>query len=304
MINFKVKQVEQQTDTHGVFTLEPLEAGFGHTLGNCLRRVLLSSLEGAAITSVKIDGTSHQFSTLAGMSEDVIELILNLKQVRVKIFSDKPIKMTINVSGKAEVTASDIDTLGNGEIVNTSLHLASLTDAKSKLKVELTAEKGVGYVIADDKKTDELGVIPIDSIYTPVLAVNYTVEPTRVGRKSDYDKVTIDITTDGTITPEESLMQSSKLLSAFFKQVYDPTFEEEIIAISTTISDDVLKMSVEELDLPVRITNALKAIEIDTVEKLTTVPRGQLMKAKNLGGKSLTLISEKLSERGLTLSEA
>lgn len=303
MINFKVKQIEQ-TDTHGVFSLEPLEAGFGHTLGNCLRRVLLSSLEGAAITSVKIDGASHQFSTLAGMSEDVIELILNLKQVRVKIFSDKPIKMTINVSGKAEVTARDIDTLGNGEIVNPSLHLASLTDAKSKLKIELTAEKGIGYVIADEKKTDELGVIPIDSIYTPVLAVNYTVEPTRVGRKSDYDKVTLDITTDGTITPEESLLASAKLLSAFFKQVYDPTFDEEIVAVGPTITDDVLKMSVEELDLPVRITNALKAIEIDTVEKLTTVPRQQLMKAKNLGGKSLTLISEKLLERGLSLSEA
>ncbi len=303
MISFKVKQVEQ-TENHGVFALEPLQGGFGHTLGNCLRRVLLSSLEGAAITSVKIEGASHQFSTLTGISEDVIEIILNLKKVRIKVFGDRPVKMNINVSGKSVVTARDIDTLGNGEIVNPDQHIASLNDAKAKFKVELTVEKGTGYVLAEEKEAAEIGVMPVDAIYTPVLSVNYSVEPTRVGRSTDYDKLTLEITTDGTITPEDAMMQSSRLLASFFKQVYDPSFEEEIVSAGPTVSDDVLKMSVEELDLPVRITNALKAIEIDTVDKLTTVPRVQLMKAKNLGGKSLSLISEKLSERGLTLSEA
>jgi DNA-directed RNA polymerase subunit alpha len=303
MINFKVEQVNQ-TDTEGIFVLEPLQQGFGHTLGSCIRRVLLSSLEGAAITSVKIDGASHQFSTLAGMSEDVIELILNLKKVRIQLYSDKPVKMTVNFTGKGEVTAKDIDTAGNGEVVNPELVLAHLNDAKAKLKMEMTIEKGTGYVMADETSSTEIGVIPVDAIYSPVVKVEYHVEPTRVGRSTNYDKLTLTITTDGTVKPEDALMQSSRLLSAFFKQVYDPTFDETIVESAPSVSDDVLKLSVEELDLPVRITNALKAIDIDTVEKLTTVSKSQLMKAKNLGGKSLGLILEKLTERGLTLSEA
>jgi DNA-directed RNA polymerase subunit alpha len=303
MINFKVEQ-ENQTDTEGVFVLEPLQQGFGHTLGSCIRRVLLTSLDGAAITSVKIDGVSHQFATLTGMSEDILELILNLKKVRIKLFSDKPVKMTINFTGKGEVTAKDIDAGGNGEIVNTDLVLAHLNDAKAKLKMEMTVEKGNGYVLADETSASEIGVIPVDAIYSPVLKVEYHVEPTRVGRNTNYDKLTLTITTDGTVKPEDALMQSSRLLSAFFKQVFEPTFDETIVESTPSVSDDVLKLSVEELDLPVRITNALKAIDIDTVEKLTTVSKSQLMKAKNLGGKSLGLITEKLTERGLTLSEA
>lgn len=303
MINFKVEQVNH-TETEGTFVLEPLQLGFGHTLGSCLRRVLLSSLEGAAITSIKVDGVSHQFSTLPGMSEDIIEFILNLKKVRIKLFSEKAAKMTIKFTGKGEVKARDIDTAGAGEIANPDLVLAHINDAKTKLNVELTVEKGVGYILADDKKTNEIGAIPVDAIYTPIMSVDYTVEPTRVGRKTDFDKLTLHIKTDGTVRAEDALMESAKLLSAFFKQVYDPTFEEEIVPATSSFSEDTLKMSVEELDLPVRITNALKAIDIDTVERLTTVSRSQLMKAKNLGGKSLSLISEKLSERGLTLSEA
>jgi DNA-directed RNA polymerase subunit alpha len=303
MINFKVTTVNQ-TDTQGTFVLEPLEAGFGYTLGSCLRRVLLSSLEGAAITSIKVDGASHQFSTLPGMSEDIIELILNLKQVRIRLFSEKAAKMTLDFTGKGEVKAADIDTKGAGEIINSNLVLAHLNDAKAKLKIELTVEKGVGYTLADDKSSSELGVLPVDALYSPVLKVDYSVEPTRVGRKTNFDKLTLTITTDGTLRPEDALMQSSRLMAAFFKQVFEPTFDEEIVETTASPSDDVLKMSVEELDLPVRITNALKAIDIDTVEKLTSVSKSQLMKAKNLGGKSLGLISEKLSERGLTLSEA
>lgn len=302
MINFKITSTET-TDKQGSFIIEPIEAGFGHTLGNSLRRVLLGSLEGAAITSVKIDGISHQFSTVSGVSEDVTEIILNLKNVHLKIFSDKPIKLRLQASGKGEVKARDIDTLGGGEIVNPDLHIASLNSASAKLNIEMTAEKGIGYVGADEKKIEEIGVIPVDSIYSPVVSVQYKVEPTRVGRSSNYDKLVLDVVTDGTIKPEDALNNSAQMLSTYFKQIYEPTFEGEEV-VEPTVSNDVLKMSVEELDLPVRITNALKAVDIDTVEELITTPRVQLLKAKNLGVQSLTLISQKLSERGLSLSEA
>lgn len=302
MVNFKVNTIENN-GTLGVLAIEPLESGFGQTLGNSLRRVLLTKLQGAAISSVKIDGVSHQFSTLPGISEDMIEIILNLKKIRLKIFSDKPIKLTLKASGKGEVKGRDIDTLGNGEVINPDQHIASLNSPSAKLHIEMVAEKGVGYVLADEKKNDELGVIPVDSIFTPVLSVNYKVEPTRVGRETNFDKLIMEIKTDGTINPEEALVESSKILNAYFKQVYDPMFDEEVVNVPSA-SSDLSNLSVEELDLPVRITNALKAVDIDTVGKLTTVPRAQLLKAKNLGVQSLSMISEKLSERGLTLSEA
>lgn len=303
MLNFKVT-LQETKDNKTSFVLEPLERGFGHTLGNCLRRVLLTSLEGAAITSVKIDGVSHQFSTITGVAEDVIELILNLKRVRLKIFSDKPIKLTLKASGKGEVTAADIDTLGGGEIINPDLHIASLNSPSAKLSIEMAAEKGVGYTGADEKSSSEIGVLPIDSIYTPVLAVNYKVEPTRVGRSTDFDKLILEITTDGTIKAEDALHQASQILSTYFKQVYDPTLDEEITASSSSITNDTLKLSVEELDLPVRITNALKAVDIEIVEQLINAPKAQLLKTKNLGVQSLSLISQKLEERGLSLREA
>lgn len=303
MLNFKVENIKTE-GSKAVYEIEPLEVGFGHTLGNCLRRILLASLEGAAISTVKISGVSHQFSTINGVSEDVIEIILNLKKVRLKIFSDKPIKLTLKADGKGEVKARQIDALGGGEIVNPDQHIASLNSPSAKLNIEMTAEKGVGYVMADEKKSDEIGVMPIDSIFTPVLEVNYKVEPTRVGRESNYEKLTLEIITDGTITPDEALNSAAQILSTHFRQIYDPTPMEEVVTSKPTVSEDTLNMSIEELDLPVRITNALKAVDVDTVGKLTTMPRNQLMKAKNLGVQSLHLISEKLSERGLTLSEA
>lgn len=302
MISFKVISTEQNNQK-GSFAIEPLENGFGHTLGSCLRRVLLTGLEGAAISSIKIDGVSHPFSTVTGVSEDVTDIILNLKKVRIKIFGDKQIKLVLKVSGKGEVKAKDIDTLGGGEIVNPDQHIASLNSASAKLNMEMTAEKGVGYIMADDKKTAEIGVILIDSIYSPVLSVDYKIEKTRVGRSTDFDKLNLQITTDGTIAPEEALNSAAKILSGYFKQIYEPAFEGEEV-VESPVSEEVLKLSVEELDLPVRITNALKAVDIDTVGKLTTTPRSQLLKAKNLGVQSLSLISQKLAERGLSLSEA
>lgn len=301
---FKVTE-ENTKDNTTTIVLEPLENGFGHTLGNSLRRTMLTSLVGSAITSVKISGVQHQFSTIPGVLEDVIQIILNLKKVRVKLYSDKPIHIKINKSGAGEVTGADIDTMGNGEVSNPNAHIATISDNKTKLNIEMTVEPGTGYISSDERKMTEIGVLPVDAIFSPVVSVNYTVDQTRVGRRTDFDKLTMEITTDGTMTAMEALKKASQILSAQFKQVYDPeaAVATEEVASTSFVTDDVLKASVEELDLPVRITNALKAIEVDTIGKLTTVSPSQLMKAKNLGAKSLGLISEKLVERGLNLSE-
>lgn len=305
MSTFKL-EIEDQKNNWALISLEPLEQGYGHTLGNSLKRCMLTSLQGSAITSFKISGVSHQFSTIPGVVEDVIQIILNLKKVRVKIDGDKAVKMKISKTGKGEVKASDIDTLGAGEIVSPDQHIATITDPKAKLNIELTIESGVGYQPAEEKKSAEIGVIPVDAIFTPVLSVNYKVEQTRVGRSTNFDKLSLEVTTDGTIAPKEAVEKASQILSGFFKQVYEPSevVEVEVASTSSFVADDLLKSSVEELDLPVRITNALKAIEIDTIGKLLSTSPNHLMKAKNLGAKSLNLISEKLSERGLSLGEA
>ena len=296
---------EIQSETEARFIIEPLEAGLGQTLGNSLRRVLLTSLEGSAITSVKIDGVAHQFSTIEGVSEDVIEIILNLKKVRVKVHSDKPIKLKLSVSGKKEVTARDIEIVGDGEIANPDQPIATLSGPKAKLTIEMEASRGKGYVGAEEKSANEIGVIPIDALFSPIISVNYRVESARVGRKANFDKLVLEVATDGTIEPAQALEQAGKILSDTFKQIYEPTAQvEEEIEQTGVVSDEVLKMSVEELDLPVRITNALRVIDINTVEDLINTPRQQLLKAKNLGAKSLSLISEKLFERGLALREA
>ena len=295
---------EQDSETKGKFIVEPLETGFGHTLGNSLRRVLLSALDGSAITSAKIDGVAHQFSVIKGVKEDVIEILLNLKKIRVKVFSDKPIRLKLSSSGKGDVKAKEIEVIGDGEIANPDAYIATLTDPKSKLEIEMSAEKGKGYSLADERRFGEIGVIPVDALFNPVIAINYTVEPTRVGRRIDLDKLTVDIETDGTITPRDALNQAATILADTFRQIFEPRVEEEEEQPSSVVSDEVLKMSVEEIDLPVRITNALKVIDVNTVADLLNAPKAQLLKAKNLGNKSVNLISEKLLERGLTLSEA
>ncbi len=302
-IMFKIK-TEKEEGNFARITIEPLEAGFGHTLGNGLRRVLLTSLSGAAVTSVKIDGISHRFSTIDGVLEDVIEIILNLKQIRLQVNSDKGIKLILKAAGKKEVKAKDLQIEGDGEIVNPEQHIAALTDSKSKLNMEMTAEQGKGYSVSDERKTNEIGLIAIDALFSPVISVDYNVEPTRVGRRTDFDKLILDVTTDGTITPLESVNMGARILSDTFHKIFEPDLEEEAVESTSKISEEVLKLTIEELDLPVRITNALKAIEISTIEDLINTPRPQLLKAKNLGAKSINLISEKLLERGLTLSEA
>lgn len=299
---FKVKE-EITKENYAKIILEPLEDGLGHTLGNSLRRVLLTSLLGSAVTSVKIDGVAHQFSTIEGVSEDVIEIILNIKKIRININSDKSIKLFVKAAGKGIVKAGDLKIEGDGEVANKDQVIATLNDSKAKLNIEMVAEKGKGYSMAEDRKNSEIGVIAIDALFSPVVACNYTVDPTRVGRKTNFDKLTLEISTDGTITPSSALNEAAKLLSNTFLKIYEPDQEEEL-EVSTAISDEVLKMTVEELDLPVRITNALRAIEVNAIEDLLNIPRAELLKAKNLGAKSLSLISEKLLERGLNLREA
>ncbi|MBI3103393.1 DNA-directed RNA polymerase subunit alpha [Candidatus Daviesbacteria bacterium] len=300
---FKIT-TDKESDNFAQIAIEPLQEGFGHTMGNSLRRVLLTALSGSAVTSIKIDGVSHQFSTIEGVLEDVIEIILNIKKINLRVNSETPIKLTIKASGKKVITASDFEIAGDGEIISKDQHIATLTDAKSKLNMEMIALRGKGYSMAEERKLPEIGAISVDALFSPVVAVNYTVEPTRVGRSTNFDKLSLDITTNGVVTPMEALLEASKILSETFRKVYEPDQEEEVDNVSSTISEELLKLTIEELDLPVRITNALKAIELNTIEDLINIPRPQLLKAKNLGTKSLSLISEKLSERGLTLREA
>ncbi len=299
---FKVK-TEKVSENFAKFVIEPLEAGFGHTLGNSLRRLLLTSLTGAAVTSLKINGVAHQYSVVDGVMEDVIEIILNIKKIRLKIDGDRPVKLSLKATGKKIVTAGDFEIEGDGEIVNKDQTVATLTDSKSKLNMEMTAEKGIGYSVASERKMGEIGSIAVDALFSPVVTVNYKVDPTRVGRRTDFDKLTLDITTDGAIAPVDALNEAARILSESFRKVYEPDVEEELEERGSSVSEEVLRLTIEELDLPVRITNALKAIEINTIEDLINVPKAQLLKAKNLGTKSLSLIAEKLAERGLSLSE-
>ncbi|OGE37746.1 DNA-directed RNA polymerase subunit alpha [Candidatus Daviesbacteria bacterium RIFCSPLOWO2_01_FULL_39_12] len=298
---FKIK-TEEEKENFAEIALEPLEEGFGHTLGNSLRRVLLTSLEGTAVTSLKIDGVSHQFSTIEGVLEDVIEIILNIKKIRIK--ANALIKLTVKASGKKEIKAKDFEIEGDGEIVNGDQHIATLNSPSAKLNIEMVAEHGKGYSMAEERKTNEIGVIPVDALFSPVVSVNYSVDSTRVGRRTDFDKLTLQVKTDGSITPLDAVNEAARLLSETFKNIYEPPAEEEVEDNGPKISDEVLKLTVEELDLPVRITNALKAIEINTIEDLINIPKPQLLKAKNLGAKSISLISDKLVERGLALREA
>lgn len=300
---FKIK-VEKESENFAKIVIEPLEVGFGATLGNSLRRVLLTSLPGAAVTSVKIDGVSHRFSTINGVLEDVIEIILNIKKIRLSIHSEQGIKLTLKASGKGEVKARDLEIDGDGEIVNPDAHIATLTDSKSKLNIAMEASQGKGYSVSEERKVTEIGVISVDALFSPVVSVNYVVDPTRVGRRTDFDKLTLDVTTDGTISPLESINAAARILSDTFHKIFEPEPEEKVEDTGSKISEETLKLTIEELDLPVRITNALKAIEVNLIEDLINTSRPQLLKAKNLGTKSVSLISEKLAERGLALREA
>jgi DNA-directed RNA polymerase subunit alpha len=300
---FHIK-VDTEKPGFGKFSIEPLEQGHGQTMGNSLRRVLLSSLPGSAISSVKIAGVKHQFSTLAGMKEDVVEFIMNLKKVRLTIEGNEPVKMTISKKGPGEVLAGDIDVPSGVSIVNPDLVLATLADKKAELEVELTADKGYGYISADEKHFAEVGVMPIDSLYSPVTRVNYRVEATRVGRMTNLDRLVMEIWTDATISASDALKQAAKVLVSYFMQVVEPKAQgvAETVAVTPAISDEVLKMRIEELDIPTRIVNALANGGIETIGQLLGTPPADLMKIKNLGVKSLAIVEEKLREKGVALT--
>lgn len=300
--NFKIHP-EEERDNFGRFVMEPLDQGFGHTLGNALRRILLSALPGAAVTMVKINGVRHQFSTLPGLKEDIIELVLNIKKLRVRLFDEAGATLTLEKSMPGEVKASDFQKNPDVEIVNANLYLGNLADKKSKLGIELVVEKGYGYSLADERKGNT-GFIPIDAIFTPVTRVNYKVEETRVGRMTNLDKLILEIYTDGTISPRFALEEAAKILVSYLLQVYEPKVatSDAGVAISPHVSEDILKMTIDELDLPTRVYNSLRNGEIDTIGQLLGTPRKELTNLKNVGEKSLSIIDEKLREKGVALT--
>lgn len=298
-------QVTEQavSETQSFVMIEPLEQGYGHTLGNALRRVLLTSLPGMAITSVRIDGVDHQYTTLEGMSEDVLELILNLRQVRVAGDGTRTGTLTLEAKGPGEVTAAQITTDAGLHVVNTDLYIASLAKGKS-LKVEMTVEPGMGYSMATERKTQTIGEIPVDALFSPVTQASYKVEATRVGRKTDYDKLILDIQTDGTIKPIEAVQQSAQILFRQFSQIVSPTVP--VIEEETKLSPEeaeVLRLTVEELDLPTRIANALRKGGFKTVGDLVGAPKNVIAKVKNLGEKSVDVINEALQKKGVSLGD-
>ena len=293
-------------DGYGKFVIEPLERGFGLTLGNALRRVLLSSLQGAAITAVRIDGVLHEFSTLPGVIEDVTEIILNLKQVRLKLHGDGPKKGTFEMRGKGEVRAGDIKVDPEVEILNPDLHIATL-NRDGDLRMEVEINGGRGYVSADlHSQTDRpIGVIPIDSLFSPVTKVNYNVEATRLGQRIDYDKLTIDVWTDRSILPSDAVAVAAKILRDHFNLFihFEEPIEEEV---EEEVDEEVVRVrkllekSVEELELSVRSSNCLRAAEIKTIGDLVQKSEPEMLKFRNFGRKSLKEIQDILGEMGLS----
>ena len=294
-------------EAYGKFIVEPLERGYGTTLGNALRRMLLSSLEGTAVTSVKIAGVAHEFSTIPGVKEDVTEIVLNIKSIIARLHCEGTKTVYIEASGECEVCAGDIKADGEVEILNPELHLATL-GPDATLNMEMTISKGRGYVSADRNKNPQaaIGVIPVDSIYTPVLKVNYSVENTRVGNMTDYDKLTMEVWTDRTITPRDAISMGAKILCDHFTLFTD--LSENVGSKSTVVEkaetqrDKVLEMTIEELDLSVRSFNCLKRANINTVEDLISKTEDEMIKVRNLGRKSLEEVIHKLTMMGLSLA--
>ena len=295
---------------YGKYVVEPLERGFGTTLGNSLRRVLLSSLPGVAVTSIKIDGVVHEFSTIEGVKEDVTEIVLNVKGITAKLYSDTPKTVRIEASGEGEVTAGSIQQDAEIEVLNPDWHIATLADG-AKLIMELVFDKGRGYVPAERNKQAaeqaSLNALPVDSIYTPVLKVNYTVENTRVGQITDYDKLTLEVWTDGTISAKEAVSLAARIMTEHLNLFV--TLSQEAMDAEIMVEKDdkgkekALEMTIEELDLSVRSFNCLKRAGINTVEDLINKSEDEMMKVRNLGRKSLEEVMAKLDSLGFTLTK-
>lgn len=316
MIDIEKPKIEiaeiSEDNRYGKFICEPLERGYGTTFGNSLRRMLLSSLEGAAITSIRIDGVLHEFSTIPGVRDDVTNIVLNIKELCLKMTGNEPRIIRIDVEGEKEVTAADIICDADIEILNPDLHIATVNE-DGKLKIEMTVERGRGYVPADKNKKpdDTIGVIPIDSIFSPVKRVNYTVQDTRVGNVTDYDRLILEVWTDGSLRPEEAVSKAAGILVMHLKLFQNmdglPEEEEEEEATFPEEEEDdsskVLDMTIEDLDLSVRSFNCLKRANINTVADLAEKTEDDMMKVRNLGRKSLEEVKKKLEELGLTLKQ-
>lgn len=310
MIDIQKPKIEvgelREDGSYGKFIVEPLERGYGTTLGNSLRRVLLSSLQGVAATSVKIEGIQHEFSTIPGVKEDVTEIILNLKGLTAKLYSEGPKTVYIEAEGECEVTAGSIKEDAEVEILDKSMHIASLSDG-AKLNMEIVLDKGRGYVSADKNRDENsvIGVIPMDSIYTPVTKVNYTVENTRVGNVTDYDKLTLEVWTDCTVSAEEAVSLGAKILGELlqlFVSLSDDSVEADMfVEHSDAGKVKVLETAIDDLELSVRSFNCLKRAGINTVEDLVNKTESEMIKVRNLGRKSLDEVVTKLASLGLSL---
>lgn len=294
---FDIKEEKKETN-YGRFVISPLEQGYGLTIGNALRRVLLTSLPGLAITSVKIAGVKHQFSTLSGLKEDTVEFILNLKKVRFAGTTDKVVKATIEVSKGGEFTAKEIKVSGGITVANPELVLGTINKGSS-LSAELTIESGYGFSPAEDRPSDTIGLIPVDASYSPIKRVSYKIEETRVGRLTNFDKLILEIWTDGTIDAGDAITASAKTLMAFFAQIVNPKKTAEVVEAPKDELGLTGKLSVEEIGLPTRVANALIKAGFETVEELAHAKKEDLVKVRNLGEKSLKIVAAALGTKGV-----
>lgn len=297
MQDFEVKTIEEKLG-YAKLEITPLAQGYGDTIGNALRRILISSLPGAAATKVKIKGVQHRFSTLVGMKEDVIELLLNLKEVRFDLKGSDSAQVKLSKSGPGLVTAADFELSGGVEVVNKDQVLANLASKKNKLEMEVDVESGYGYSPFEERKLEKVGLLPIDAVYSPVLRVSYKVEETRVGRMTNLDRLILEVWTDGTISPQDAVKQSAKILSQYMTRISGG----ETISVPLAVEEKD-EESIEALELNTRVENALKKEGIETVRQLAQYKRADVKKIKNMGQKSVQEIKEKLEDRGLSFKE-
>lgn len=300
---FKVKE-ENLRDDYGEFVFEPLEPGYGHTMGEALRRVLLVSIPGVAVTSVKISGVKHKFTTIPGLKENVVDLLLNVKGLNMRLLDSKNSStVRLSVKGPKEITAKDLELPEDVEIVNKDHYIGYLSE-KGKLEMELTVERGMGYSLAEDRKVSTLGVLTTDAVFTPVRRVLVEVSATRVGRQTNLDRLVLKVWTNGVVKPKDALDEAAKILASYFFQVYEPkaNLPEASVSAHPAVSENLMKMTIDELDLPTRIYNSLRNGGIETLGQLLETPRKELISMRNMGGKSIVVIEEKLREKGISLS--
>jgi len=302
-------EVVQAAENYGRFKIEPLDPGYGHTLGNALRRVLLSSIPGSAITKIKIDGVYHEFSTIQGVREDVTEIVLNTKGIRLRSYAERPVKVLLTKQGAGVVRASDIDTPSNVELVNPNHYICTLDSDDASLEIEMTVERGHGYLPADQRDALPIGEIPVDAIFTPVPKVNYVVENTRVGQATDHDRLLLEIWTDGTIKPGDALSHAAQVMVQYSQTIAD--FNRTSIEEETTtevkglaIPADIYDTPIEELDLSTRTYNCLKRADITKVGQVLEMDEKALLSVRNLGQKSMEEIRDKLIERGYLMANS